>query len=173
MLLFSGGSDKWRDWTAGSSTPGSGGSQPTTALRAAARHQRDLGKVRCQAWSKTGQLGFASHAVYFTCCFLSIIRCRCLEWGRLLATCPPSGEPGLTSAQSGSSRWPSTERTLTANNCILCARCQPGWTIECRSFYQRTTGPPARARELPTKDSPSLSDPFLSSSKLSDSTSLC
>ena len=115
MLFFSGGSDQWRDWTAGSSTPGSGGSQPASALRAAARHQRDLGKIRCQAWSKTGQLGFASHAVYFTCCFLSIIRCRCLEWGRLLATCPPSGEPGLTSAQSGSSRWPSTERKTTVS----------------------------------------------------------
>ena len=53
--IISEGSSKRGDWTGSSSTPGCGRSQPAGAHRATTSHQGNLGKIRCQTWSKTGQ----------------------------------------------------------------------------------------------------------------------
>ena len=110
--------------------------------------------------------------------------CRCLEWARPPATFPSCGEPGLTSALSGNSRW--LEVLFQKHNwCLdqrpvysiidlnLSLRCRLGSMTQCLSFSRRTIVPQAKVKTPRTRASPSPSDPSPSSSRPSASTSPC
>ena len=60
---------------------------------------------------------FAGVWYFCRCLVLSfMIFCRCSEWARLPATFPSCGEPALTSAPSGNSRW--LEDLFRKHNCL-------------------------------------------------------